>query len=261
MCLFKRVYVNGQQVAVAQDGFFETNLRKALEISVEVVPTSAQAARSFAFTITGREKVITPQEWIVDDEVMKASFTVKLNAQGVPVYPDNHLKVFAIGSDGDFSVYEISVVRQEDRFFLCQQITHRGNCYRDQEGLVRCPYFSRGVHQWTALMPYIENLAKRFINILPPIGAYREPKELSFSPHSGHGYVVWYNVASGTGVAIARLDGEVRMVKLFWRHITNRTLNGLRFVPEGKVITFGQIEPLPNPKGLTHQLVGVKLAA
>ncbi len=261
MCLFKRVYVNGQQVAVAQDGFFEVDLRSLSEITVEVFPTKAQAERSFAFTIAGREKVISVQDWVEDGESMKVGFKVNLNPQKIPQYPGNHLKIFALGSAGDFSVYEISVVRQGDRFFLCQQVTHRGTCYRDQEGLVRCPYFSRGVHQWTALMPYIENLSQKFVNILPPIGAYREPKELSFSPHSGHGYVVWYNVASGTGVAIARLDGEVQMVKLFWRHITNRTLNGLRFVPEGKVITFGQIQPIPNPKGLSHQLVGVKLAA
>ncbi|MFA6042250.1 MAG: hypothetical protein WCV85_02835 [Patescibacteria group bacterium] len=261
MCLFKRVYVNGQQATVAQDGFFETDLRGPLDISVAVLPTAAQAARSFAFSITGREKVITLRDWVVEDEVVSVEFTVKLNAQGVPAYPDNHIKVFAIGSDGDFSVYEISVVRQEDRFFLCQQVTHRGTCYRDQEGLVRCPYFSQGIHQWTALMPYIENLAKKFVKVLPPISAYHEPRELLISPKNGHGYVCWFNIAMGVGVAKVRLDGEVQSVKIYWRHITNRTNNGLRYVPESSVITYQHIQLVPNPKGLSHQLIGVKLAA
>lgn len=157
---------------------------------------------AYQFDERNRMKLTSP--FLVDSATGETTHrhSVELLTKGMGTrFPDNCLGLLQISADGNFVAYEIGVIGQNGRFFLVQDLAHRGQFFRDGDRAV-CPRYAQAD---TSERRQLLTLVTKRLNVqgLPPVDQYVAPSGpgwlLSSELEPGIGQVHYWSSVRGIG--------------------------------------------------------------
>lgn len=245
----------GEELSIEPDGYLGRLDVGSITIHFQVAPTSSRSGRTLHFLIVeGREKetVKEMKDWApkrTPERYYRRRVAVVPGHQGNLPYPSplcNSLQVLEVLPDGQFNLWEISIVSsgelfwgekiQGGRSFLVEQLVYETICcYRNGSEIV-CPRFKKTrpeLAKFICQLPEIANTE------LPSFQEYQEAKEPSFPGlQPGRGVVLWFNQRQGYG-ALAIIEGTAYVHR---NEAGPRWDSRLPFLKTGEVVSIGSLE-------------------
>jgi len=156
-------------------------------------------------------------------------------------YAENNIRLVQIAGC-ELKMFEISIISQNDKFFLTIQQTYGFRCYRDRTQ-VRIPAFDT---KWPQLVEFLRPYLEPDLEHLPPIAdAADETGTVDAADlQDGQGVVVWFNVASGMGVIKTRNE-DVRL------HRSQIIVNNgdLRYLEKNQRVSIQRLDSIEHREG------------
>lgn len=177
----------------------------------------------YAFDVDAKKNINFKKDHSTDptaENIFKTNIVIKTGLDGAhhTEYPHNNTRLLRIYKNGHVELWEISIIAQNNNFFLTIEKVYDVRCYNNN-GKLDCPRFSK----WPQMLNLL--LSSLLIKNLSPISEYREEKMVrSGELPKGVGHVQWWNIAQGFG-AIITPNGPARV---HWSNIFPS--NGDRFV-------------------------------
>jgi cold shock CspA family protein len=210
-----------------------------------------------AFRVNRNKDVRLLAPWEVDDLVevlLNTGFTsAKL---WVTFYPGNGFRLLDLRGS-ELRIWEISLVRQDNRFYLVSQCVYTVDIFRSEGGKVVCPTFEREDHGWPQLVELVNACFAEKMDLPALPTDYKMPVvEAPVITDKNTGWVQWYNFANGVGV-IHTSNGPARV---HWSSIIQPESGGFVGLEAGQMVKFttvGPNEPCKQPSTIQYQVYGV----
>lgn len=245
---------NGSNLQAEPDGFIGqlTPGKLLIEICVE-------SGRDYIYGIQvdGRKMITYKHNHSesADKVILKTVILIKTGLDGVfhTEYPENNLRIIRIYKNGHMELWEMSVVAQNNNFFLRSQKVYDVQCYNN-DGKLDCPRFSK----WPDMLTLLKT--NLLVKNLPDISEYKEDKMVRPGELSNNiGHVQWYNEAQGFG-SIMTSSGPAR---IHWKNIFPSNGNRFATLAAGEKVQYGELRK-PNQTKARHtnfrqEAYGVKI--
>lgn len=273
------VYVSddlGYVINAEPDGHLDETETAYFRLEIEIPP----GYEAIGFNVAKNRDVTIARDWRAkpqddEDPALEKPEGTRIYRRTVPVvetsnepyikttkFRQNNLRILQNLGSGYFQQWRVSVVSQNEHFFLVtEKMYETFRCYRSGNS-VRCP-----AHQekWGAFVTFL-NFALRGSaqEALPPIRELAEdeekehPKAKPNGISQGQGRVVWYSQAEQMGMVMTK-EGAARV---HWTNIKPRSDSRLAHLKEGELVSYEKLIKPQASRGLTGfklEAVGVKL--
>lgn len=182
---------------------------------------------------------------------------VRSTETGLPYtkYPENHMRLLEVSTQGIVAMWEFAVVSDWGKFFLTTQATYTTTCYRDARGDIACPLLENS----PPIMAAIRKCLSERTGSLPPIEDYNPPRDIRdttlLALPEKSGLVIWWNEAMRTGMIRTAEGEEVRVLGINIR--TKRTYR--TFLVPGEVVLFKELRPTNSKTKFKLDALGVTM--
>lgn len=241
------VKYGSDSLTIQKDGFLG-EFADAWSFQLEVA-VSPNAGNIQVFTVDGK-KDITLKRVVKsgnDGQIYRLTISVVKSTGGefFTSYPNNHLRLLKLETNGQFQIWEIAIVSQHSRFFLTTQQTMEAACYYQDSNQVVLPAV-----KWPQLLAFLkEHLCPEN---LPLISEFQKATPIAAENlKSGTGRTLWFNHAMQVG-ALVTTEGVARV---HWSQINRGNGSTRNFLKTGELVLFQNLErPNKGDRKTTFQL-------